>query len=499
MRAFLWRAGARFRRSLASVADDHPLRRGYRLVRRLPRVSEVWRATVGTAALSLIEPEKYAARGRFASHGDVSAPVTTGPKSGLFETIFERAAKYEIPIEAIPGRVVVVNCSLSAGGAERQVVNTLLGLKARGIDVALVAENLFRQSGLAFHIETVTAANIDVEALPRQTEPGPHLYAQISRPLAEALCRLPQDILFESLDMVCTLRERRPEVVHLWQDQTAVKHGMAAVIAGVPRIVISLRNVNPTHFEYNADWLKPGFLALAKREEVIFSVNSKAGLESYAQWLGLPVSRFVEVRNGVRFPDTTPLRESIADIRERFGAGDGPLVGGIFRLNAEKRPTLWLEAARQVHDFRPNARFVIAGSGPLHGDLLDLRRRLGLDDVLHFAGEIRDVPAFLEALDLFVLTSKYEGTPNVLLEAQWHGRPVVTTHAGGAAETILPGQTGLLCEADTPAGVAKAVLEALGDPQLAQRARQTGPGQVAARYSWDAMIDQTLELYCLRS
>lgn len=500
IRAWLWHIGARVRAALTSVSDDHPLRRVYRLLRRLPGVRRVWRATLGSPAAALVETDRYAVEGVFASHADLSVPVDATVEHGLFETIFERAAAYETAIDPVPGRVVLVNCSLAAGGAERQVVNTLLGLKARGIDVALVAENLYRQAGLAFHIETVTAARIDVAALPRLSGPGPRLYAGVSRPLAEALSRLPHDVLFESLDMVRVLRERRPEVVHLWQDQTAVKHGMAAVIAGVPRIVVSLRNVNPTHFEYHNEWLKPGFLALSEREEVIFSVNSRAGVESYAEWLGLPVSRFVEVRNGVHLPDTAPAGAVTArEMRARFAGPGNRLVGGVFRLNAEKRPALWLEAAGKLHEARPETRFAIAGSGPLRDDLLALRKALGLEGVLHLAGEVRDIRAFLEALDLFVLTSRYEGTPNVLLEAQWHGVPVITTRAGGASETVLPGRTGLVCERDTPEGVADAMLAALADTGLAESARRVGRAHVAERYDADAMVERTLELYGLRS
>jgi glycosyltransferase involved in cell wall biosynthesis len=500
IRAWLWRIGARLRAVLTSVSDDHPLRRAYRLLRRLPGVTRVWRATLGSPATAFVEANHYALTGAFGSHAETCLPVDATIEHGLFETIFERAAAYEPAIEPVPGRVIVVNCSLAAGGAERQVVNTLLGLKVRGIDVALVAENLYRQAGLAFHIETVTAARIDVAALPRQSSPGPRLYAEVSRPLAEALSLLPHDVLFESLDMVRVLRERRPAVVHLWQDQTSVKHGMAAVIAGVPRIVISLRNLNPTHFEYHNEWLKPGFLALAEREEVVLSVNSRAGVESYAEWLGLPAERFVEVRNGVYLPDT-PSGDAVSarQVRTRFAGTGTRLIGGVFRLNAEKRPALWLEAAAKVHQARPETRFVIAGSGPLRNELLARRKTLGLESVLHFAGEVRDIRAFLEALDLFVLTSRYEGTPNVLLEAQWHGVPVVTTRAGGASETVLPGRTGLVCTQDTAPAVAETMLAALSDTGLTESARRLGRAHVAERYGADAMVERTLDLYGLRN
>jgi glycosyltransferase involved in cell wall biosynthesis len=101
----------------------------------------------------------------------------------------------------------------------------------------------------------------------------------------------------------------------------------------------------------------------------------------------------------------------------------------------------------------------------------------------------------LSACNLVLLTSVGEGTPNVLLEAQSLGLPVVTTDAGGAPEAVLDGITGYVVRKGGPDKIAEAVLRVMQDAEFCTAVRRHGPAFIEERYGLDRMIRETLSLY----
>ena len=144
---------------------------------------------------------------------------------------------------------------------------------------------------------------------------------------------------------------------------------------------------------------------------------------------------------------------------------DAPVVGTVGRLSAQKDPETFLRVARQVLDEVPDACFVIVGDGPLRDATERLAARLGLGDRLHLLGIRRDVPEVLRALDVFVLTSRWEGLPRVVLEAMASVVPVVASSVDGTAEVVQDGVNGLLVGAGDVGGFAAATVKLLQQPQ----------------------------------
>jgi glycosyltransferase involved in cell wall biosynthesis len=94
-----------------------------------------------------------------------------------------------------------------------------------------------------------------------------------------------------------------------------------------------------------------------------------------------------------------------------------------------------------------------------------------------------------------MLTSLLEGTPNVLIEAQAMGLPVVASAARGSAETVEDGVTGRILTRETAADFAAAVLAFLENRKLRERVRSAGPLWVERRFGMERMVDDTLRLY----
>lgn len=147
-----------------------------------------------------------------------------------------------------------------------------------------------------------------------------------------------------------------------------------------------------------------------------------------------------------------------------FGA---PVVVGMGRLVHQKG---FETAVRALARAPTVGRLVLLGEGPDRGRLEDLARRLGVASRLEMPGFVRDPAPWLEEADLFLLSSRWEGSPNALLEAMAAGCPCVATDCPtGPAELIRHGDNGWLVEPEDPLGLAAAMEHVLGDRDLAGR------------------------------
>lgn len=414
--------------------------------------------------------------------------------------------------ESAPGyvpcpRQVLIACpTLVAGGAERQIVYTATGLAQQpGVVVRVVVSNLTSVPGNDFFRAPLVSAGVACEevegpfASPRAWQQYEALRQQgVPGRLRGLLKLLPAETAAEVLALYLAIREQRPAVVHAWLDHSAVCAGLAAVMAGVPRVVLSGRNVSPLRFAYILKPLmRPAYQAMAGCPPVILSNNSQGGAADYAAWLGLSLDRFEILYNGA---DLSLLRRAdaaaIAAFRGECGIPpEAFLVGGMFRLSAEKRPRLWLDALARFAATRAEVHGLIFGAGPLRDELAAQLAAAGL------AGRVRILPPTpgaalaMSAFDLLLLTSRWEGTPNVVLEAQAVGTPVVVCGEGGAGEALDPGVTGLFVDQPSVERIDAALQRIADDPDLRARLAAAGPAFVARRFGMARMLRETMALY----
>jgi glycosyltransferase involved in cell wall biosynthesis len=203
------------------------------------------------------------------------------------------------------------------------------------------------------------------------------------------------------------------------------------------------------------------------------------------------------IRNGLFCTEDGEFAaQHAAALRAHYGISrDALVVGGMFRFYPEKQPLIWLEAAGRVAEMQPNIHFMLFGDGLMRAAMIEKVRMLGLENRFHFCGVVSPATYALSACNLVLLTSVGEGTPNVLLEAQSLGLPVVTTDAGGAPEAVLDGVTGYVMRKGGPEEIADAVLRILQDPEFCTAVRRHGPVFIEERYGMDRMIEETLRLY----
>ncbi len=250
------------------------------------------------------------------------------------------------------------------------------------------------------------------------------------------------------------LRANRFDVVSLWQDGTCLFGALAALLAGTPTIHLVFRglppNIRKDRFREEYPEL---YQALAQVPGVVFVSNSRKAAEAYAEWLDLPLERFHILYNGV--PDlATDASDADKEKWEAFEARTQDAtetIGGVFRLEPDKRPQLFIKLAALYLKERPQARFFLVGDGRLRENIEALAQEHDVLDRLLLVGLSNHVGFWYSKMDASVLLSRYEGLPNVLIEAQLLGVPVISTPAGGAEECFVEDETGhLLSDVDHP-------------------------------------------------
>jgi glycosyltransferase involved in cell wall biosynthesis len=225
---------------------------------------------------------------------------------------------------------------------------------------------------------------------------------------------------------------------------------------------------------------------LAFRSSRAIVVNSQNVAAFIARHYRAPADRIRVIHNGV---DTQRFRPAPA----LPDAPPGPIVT-VGRLVAQKNHEMFLQAAARVGRDHPDLRFMIVGDGPLRAALEARAGQLGLAARVTFAGERRDVEAILRAASLFWLTSRWEGMPNVVLEAMASGVPAIATDVGGTRELIRGGVDGFVVPEGDAAAFVQLSRELLADPALrlqmgaAARAR-------AETFSTARMVSALSDLY----
>jgi glycosyltransferase involved in cell wall biosynthesis len=171
------------------------------------------------------------------------------------------------------------------------------------------------------------------------------------------------------------------------------------------------------------------------------------------------------------------------------------VIGSVGRLEPQKRFDLLLDAFAVIHQRHPDTRLVIAGDGSLRKALHDQRTALGLDASVILTGHLTDVIGLHHALDLYVQSSDYEGTPNSVLEAMAMETPIVATEAGGTAELVQDGVHGRIIPIDDVDRLIFGIERALADPAttrtMADRARERVQGDL----SFEARVRRVEGIY----
>ena len=371
-------------------------------------------------------------------------------------------------------RVALV-AEATGGGVGRHVLDLAEALPAAGFEVLLIHGERRIGEGFGDRIARHDTFGYRVAGVDMTRAPGPRdLIA--GRAVRRALHR------FGRVDVLHGHSSKGGALARL------VRWGVARRVVYTPH---AFYTQNSTLSRVSHRVYRQAEVTLGMLTDRIVTVSSAE--TAHAAELGLPGRKVVQIENGVEHWSSEEVSATRAATRARLNvAPDEVVVGFLGRLTAQKDPERALRVFRRVLDVDPRLRPVMVGDGPDADAVRAALQRLGLE------GRVRWVTGALgremmPAFDLFLLTSRYEGFPYVLLEALNAGCAVVTTDVGGAHDCVREGVNGFITASDD-AALAAAVLAATQRPErLAELRRQSRA--LSREFSVERMVARTADLY----
>jgi glycosyltransferase involved in cell wall biosynthesis len=291
-------------------------------------------------------------------------------------------------------------------------------------------------------------------------------------------------------DLVRVGRERGARILHV--------HGYAAADFG--RLAARRLGAALVLHEHFADPRMPAYQGVADRLLSGLTDRAIAVSESTRDFLvrerHVPAARVRLIWNGAPLDEFAPAPPEVARAaRQSLGLGDDALlVGTIGRLSEQKGHRYLVEAAAALLPIRPQAHLVIVGDGDQMESLRAQAAALGIASRVTLAGHRADVPALLGAIDIFAISSTYEGTPLALFEAMAAGKAIVSTAVDGCREVLEDGVTALLVPPRDPAALAAALGRVADDASL-RRSLALNARRASTRYDIRACVAGMEALY----
>lgn len=351
---------------------------------------------------------------------------------------------------------------LERGGAEKQLVHLARELKARGwqVDVLSLMPPIAYSEELEQHGVTVTSLGLTT------TSQLPQAFFRAQR----------------------YLRKTRPPVLCTFNYHADLLGRVAGKLAGVPVVTSSLRN------EKFGGRVRDLLIRLTTPLTPITTTNSQLAAASLIKRGVVPKDRMRVIPNGIATDTYLSDADTRQAARHSLGLTDTDFVWlTVGRLEPQKDHASLLQAFSQL---APSNRLLIAGEGALLDTLTAQVDALELTDRVQLLGLRRDIPELLSAADAFVLSSVFEGLPNVIMEALAAGVPVVSTDVGGVRELVAAGKSGLIIPPSDVGALSEAMRQLAALP--AKTRQQWGNyGQTHIQQSYDLarVIDQWETLF----
>jgi glycosyltransferase involved in cell wall biosynthesis len=383
-------------------------------------------------------------------------------------------------------RVLRIITRLNIGGPSIQAITLSERLADRGFDTLLVHGQLDAGEGDMRYLLHPSVAVRHMRTLRRSLSP-----------LHDAMA------LAQLLDIV---RDFRPHIVHTHMAKAGTVGRTAAAIYNA---TAGRRTRSRIVHTYHGHVLE-GYFGAARTRVFLGIERQLARVTDRLIAISPQIRRELFETNGIGMASqyrVVPLGfdlgslAAIDDARRREARaalgldGAARTVTTVGRLTAIKHHVLFLETAALVALREPRATFLIVGDGDLRSMLERTAERLGIAERVRFLGWRRDLETIYGATDVFLLTSRNEGTPVALIEALAAAVPVVSTNVGGVADVVESDRVGLLAPFGDADALADGVVGLLNDPERRRRVGEAGRRSVVARYGVHRLVDDVEELY----
>lgn len=362
-------------------------------------------------------------------------------------------------------RVALIIDNLAAGGAQKHLVQLARGLRANGHHVMVFCLN---------------EKDVDQRYRNEIAECGADLRVSSLNRIATG---------WGLIEIAIAMWRERMEIAATFLFGSTLVGRLAAKLAGISVVVtcIQARNINFARWQFASLKATAGLTTA-------FTSNSRTAISFACENEGIRSRQTVFIANGIEPDGAAKSSVDRASVGLPFESTDW-VIGSVGRLDWQKGFDVLLDAFAVLTKKVPSARLVIVGEGHERAALLEQAKHLGVAEHVFFAGKRDDVPRLLPHLDVYTQPSRFEGTPNAVMEAMAAGLPVVVSAADGNAEIVEHGKTGWVVPIGESMALA-AQLEAIwSDRKTAAGVALAGQRAILFRFALERMVDSYLALF----
>ena len=257
-------------------------------------------------------------------------------------------------------------------------------------------------------------------------------------------------------------------------------------IAGIKIIISSQRSVDKWR-----KWYHWKIDRLTSKLSTIIISNSFSGKKYLVEKGKINEKKIVVIPNGVKYPT-----EKRTFSKSSFGFSENSIViGNVGNLRKVKGQEIFIKICKVISENFPDVKFLIAGEGPLKVYLKHLTEVFGVKDKFVFAGFVKEIERVYSAIDIFVLTSQWEGCPLSVLEAMSFGIPVVSFSVGDVPYIIQNGKDGFVVKDRNSEELVNKIKQLLEDKNLREIIGINAKEKIKKEFTIDKMVERYSELY----
>ena len=283
-------------------------------------------------------------------------------------------------------------------------------------------------------------------------------------------------------------RDWKADVIHCHLPIAGVVGRIVGKRTGIPVVYTEHNKQERYHFLtriLNLRTMSWNRHVIACSDDVLHSINRHKDL---------PQTPVQSIQNGVNTARFDP--QSFPPKPNDLGIPEGKtVIGTVCVFRTQKRLHHLLTLAKRLYDTLPDMHFVLVGDGPEEDRLRTQVAEAGLSDAVTFPGRIEEVRPWLAAMDVYLMTSEFEGLPIAMLEAMSMKLPVVATRAGGIGEVVIDGENGFIREVENWEALIEPLRLLIADSDLRKRIGDAGRQTVIDNFSVERMVHELEAVY----
>ncbi len=302
--------------------------------------------------------------------------------------------------------------------------------------------------------------------------------------------------LFALFEIYHFIKRNKIDIVHTHSSKAGLLGRWAARWAGVNKII---HTVHGWSFNDYQNWFLRHFCIglerltakITDRLIVVSHTDKQTGLKENIGEL----RKYILIHYGINFDEFKKDKVVVDKRKKELGLNSNLLVAMVACFKPQKAPLDFLRVAASIQENFPQLKFLLIGDGVLRKRIERTIEKFNLKESVILTGWRRDVPEVLSLIDVFVLTSLWEGLPIAVLEAMASGKPVVVTNTGGISEIVTHARNGFLVARGDVKAMKENIITLLKDKNLIYQIGERAKRSLNSEFSIENMIRRTQNLY----